>query len=76
VWQQVHNHVRYSDTGNEATPELVGRLLDEESERLRSEVDASSFERYYAPARELIRRLTTEDDYVDFLTTPAYEIVA
>ncbi|GAB3611915.1 malate synthase [Humibacter ginsengisoli] len=75
VWQQVHNRVRYSDTGNEATPELVGRLLDEESERLRNEVDASSFERYYVPARELIRRLTTEDDYIDFLTTPAYEIV-
>jgi malate synthase A len=75
VWQQVNNRVRYADTGNIATPELVTRLLDEETERLRTEVDADSFARYYEPARRLIQDLCLSPDYVDFLTTPAYELV-
>ncbi len=75
VWQQLHNKVRYADTGNEATPELVTRLLAEETEHLKSEVDHESFTRYYEPAATLIREICLSEDYEDFLTTPAYELV-
>ncbi|WP_167132240.1 malate synthase A [Paramicrobacterium chengjingii] len=75
VWQQLHNKVRYADTGNEATPELVTRLLAEESDKLKCEVDAEAFNHYYEPAVELIRDICLSSDYEDFLTTPAYKLV-
>lgn len=75
VWQQLHNGVRYADTGEVATPELVVRLLGEEVERLRTEVDSEAFERYYRPAHDMIERLCLSDEFVDFLTIPAYELL-
>ena len=57
------------------TRELVSTLLDEEAERLREEVPAETFTRYYEPARELLSDLCLDEDFVDFLTLPAYEKV-
>ncbi|MGW9020435.1 malate synthase A [Leucobacter chromiiresistens] len=74
VWQQLRNRTRL-DSGEEVTAELVGRLLDEELDRLRGEVAAEPFERYYAPAAELIREIVLSSEYVDFLTLPAYELL-
>ena len=75
VWQQVRNHTVLADTGNTVTPELVESLLGEEVERLRGEVDSAAFAAHYAPAARLVRQLCLDDEYVDFLTTPAYELV-
>ncbi|MSR99906.1 malate synthase A [Arthrobacter sp. BL-252-APC-1A] len=75
VWQQVRNAVTLEDTGETVTPELVKRLLAEETERLRGEVDEEKFNRYYAPASELIGRISLAEDYAEFLTLPAYELV-
>ncbi|MGF6822958.1 malate synthase [Microbacterium sp. ZKA21] len=75
VWQQVRNATVLADTGRTVTPELVEQLLGEEVERLRGEVDAASFTAHYEPAAKLVRDLCLEDEYVDFLTTPAYELV-
>jgi malate synthase len=75
VWQQIANGCVLDDTGETVTRELVSRLLDEESERLRGEVAADDFERYYEPAKVLIARLCLEEAFVEFLTLPAYERV-
>lgn len=75
VWQQVRNGVTLEDTGETVTEDLVKRLLAEETERLRSEVDEEKFNRYYSPASELIGRISLAEDYPDFLTLPAYELV-
>ncbi|MFP5281827.1 MAG: malate synthase A, partial [Actinomycetes bacterium] len=75
VWQQIRNSVRLADTGETATRARVARLLDEEVERLRGEVPADVFERHYVPAKELVRSLCLDDEFVDFLTLPAYEQV-
>ena len=75
VWQQIRNEVVLADTGETVTTELVARLLDEETERLRAEVDPEQFERYYLPAKQLIARPLPADDFTDFLTLPAYELV-
>ena len=45
---------------------MVRRLLDEEMERLGPE---------YAPARGLFERVALSEDYVEFLTLPAYELI-
>ncbi|HZW40892.1 MAG TPA: malate synthase A, partial [Agromyces sp.] len=55
--------------------ELVRRVLDEEVERLRDEVPADRFAAYYEPAAQLIADLCLSDEYVDFLTLPAYELL-
>ena len=75
VWQLLRNGTVLADTGDTVTKELTVRLLDEELDRLRREVAADDFERYYRPARSLIESLCTEPDFVDFLTLPAYEQV-
>jgi malate synthase len=75
VWQLIRNQVTLSDTGAKVTPDLVRRLLDEECARLRSEVEPKTFARYYEPARTLIADLCLSEDFVDFLTLPAYEQV-
>ncbi len=75
VWQEIRNQVTLTDTGETVVRELVSRLLDEETERLRGEVKAELFERYYLPARQLIGDLCLDEEFTDFLTLPAYEWV-
>jgi malate synthase len=75
VWQLRYNQVKLADTGQAVTTELVSRLLDEEVERLRGEVQPEDFERYCQPAKKLISDLCLSDDFTDFLTLPAYELV-
>jgi malate synthase len=75
VWQQIRNGVVFADTGNTATRELVERLLVEETEKLRNEVGDDLFNRYYGPASGIISRICLSEDYTDFLTTPAYELL-
>jgi malate synthase len=75
VWQQIRNKSVLADTGNTVTRELVTRILGEETERLRGEVDAEAFTKYYEPASRLIADICLSEDYTDFLTTPAYELV-
>jgi len=67
--------VRLSDTGAPVTRELVSRVLDKEVEKLQGEVTADQFERHYRPAADLVRHLCLDEDFVDFLTLPAYELV-
>jgi malate synthase len=75
VWQQIHNEVVLADTGNTVTRQLVERILGEETERLRGEVDPAMFAKFYEPASRLIADICLSEDYTDFLTTPAYELV-
>ena len=76
VWQQIHNAVTLSDTGQTVTREFVKVLLAEETERLRSEVATDDFEKFYLPASELVADICLSEEYTDFLTLPAYELVA
>ncbi|KHK97641.1 malate synthase [Microbacterium mangrovi] len=75
VWQQIRNAVKLDDTGEVVTRELVSRVLSEEVERLRGEVDAERFERYYVPAAKLVSDICLDEEYTDFLTLPAYELL-
>ncbi|MFI7483189.1 malate synthase A [Kocuria sp. M1R5S2] len=75
VWQQIRNGVVYDDTGATATRELVAQELERQKDVLRSEVDAESYERYFEPAARLIGDLVLDEEYVDFLTLPAYDLI-
>ena len=75
VWQQIRNQVVLADTGRTVTRELVSGILAEETEKLRGEVGEEAFAKYYLPASKLIGDICLSEDYTDFLTTPAYELV-
>lgn len=75
VWQQVRNHVVLEDTGETVTEELVSRILAEETERLRGEVSEEMFTAYFEPASRMIGEISLSEDYPDFLTLPAYELI-
>ncbi|MEX5307676.1 malate synthase A [Kocuria sp. CPCC 205258] len=75
IWQQIRNGVVYEDTRNTATRELVAEELQRQKEVLREEVDPQSYEAHFEPAAALIADLVLGEDYVDFLTLPAYELL-
>ena len=75
VWQWTR-HGATLDDGRTVTPELVRELAGSELERIRSEIgDDEWFEREGRPelSRALFERVALGDDFVEFLTLPAYE---
>jgi malate synthase len=64
VWQWLHNDVRLADTGEPVTKELVERVTDEELAKLEGD---------FTDARALFMEVAVADEFVDFLTLPAYE---
>jgi malate synthase len=64
VWQWLHNDVKLGN-GELVTRELVLRILAEELDKLGPEG--------YVDARKTFEEVTLADQFVDFLTLPAYE---
>jgi malate synthase len=73
VWQWLHNGV-VLDTGETVTLELVNRVLDEETAKLRSAVGEEAWTSgRFEEAEELFTQVATADEFEAFLTIPAYE---
>jgi malate synthase len=77
VWQWIR-HEAPLDDGRTVTPELVRELATEELEKIRAEIgDDEWFEREGRPkeSREVFEAvaLSGRDEFVEFLTLPAYE---
>ena len=72
IWQWIHNGVRL-DGGVTVTPELVRRVVEEEMAALAGRPGR------FEDARQLFERVAiggpTADDFLDFLTIPAYELI-
>ncbi|MGV2985429.1 malate synthase A [Microbacterium sp. AGC85] len=75
IWQQLRNGTVLADTGAQVTAEFVERVLAEEVAKLAAAVGDEDFERFYQPAARLISQICLDDEYVDFLTLPAYELL-
>ena len=65
LWQWVRNGTVLAD-GTTVTAELVRRVMDEEMDVLGAE---------FQQAREIFERVALDEQYVDFLTVPAYEVI-
>ena len=72
IWQQVMNSVTYADTKNLATKELVREILKSEAARL---VSAGWDSEKITAASALFERVSLDDNYADFLTLPALEMI-
>jgi malate synthase len=75
IWQWINNGVRLSD-GRPITQDLVLAILREETGRIRTEVgDAAYASGRYEDARKLFGQVALADDFADFLTLPAYDLL-
>ncbi len=76
IWQWVHNGVSTAE-GTAITPDWVRQVEDEELDKVRAAVGDETFAAgRYAEARELFEQVALADDFVEFLTLPAYERLA
>ena len=73
----IRRNATVTSTGETVTDDLVRRLLDEEYVEIRSESGAEAFgANRLADARALFEQVALSEEYVDFLTLPAYELIA
>src|SRR5439155_836238 len=75
VWQWVH-HGATLENGSQVSPELVRKVEDEELDGVRQ---ALGHDQYaggrFDEAREIFERVSLDDDFVEFLTVPADELL-
>ncbi|HJQ05392.1 MAG TPA: malate synthase A [Nocardioides sp.] len=73
IWQWVHNQTKLED-GTPVTADLVRAVLDEELARILAAQDDPQAR--FADARRLFEQVALAEDFADFLTLPAYDLVA
>ncbi len=75
IWQWL-KHRASLDDGTPVTRELVAQRVEEEYARVRQEVGAARFDRGHFPeARKLFEQVATSEDFEEFLTIPAYDVL-
>jgi malate synthase len=73
IWQWVHHSRRLAD-GRTVTPELVRKILDEETAAIRSEVGLQTWQAGRPDdTREIFERVALAEPLAEFLTLEAYE---
>jgi len=71
IWQWVHNESKLED-GTVVTAALVRDVLDQEAAKILAGAPAGN---RFAEARAIFEQVALADDFVDFLTLPAYDAV-
>jgi len=62
--------------GEDITPAYVMKVADEETDRLRAEFGHEIYESgRFDEARQILEQVALADDFPEFLTLPAYEIL-
>jgi malate synthase len=75
IWQWIR-HGATLDDGRAVTRELVREILDEEMERIRAQVGDEVWEKGRpVETREIFEQVALSDDFPEFLTVPAYELL-
>ena len=69
IWQWIRHSAKLND-GRSVTRELYKKIRDEELTKL----GGSSVERY-EEAAELLDKLILNDEFIEFLTFPAYDLL-
>jgi malate synthase len=72
IWQWLHNDIKLAD-GPVVTRELVEQIIAEELGTIREQLGTAYDEAQYDQATLLFTEVALADEYVDFLTLPAYE---
>jgi malate synthase len=74
IWQWIRHPRGILNDGRKVTVELFRALMAEELTRIEQALGAEEYaRRAFVPASELFNSITTNDEFVDFLTIPAYQ---
>ncbi len=71
IWQWIRSPKGMLEDGRKVTAELFKKLLGEELAKVKS----AGAEGQLDEAAKLFERITTDDQYVEFLTLPAYKLI-
>lgn len=75
IWQWINAGVVF-DNGRKATAELVREVAAEELAAVRAELGPGAFAAgRWEEAHDLLLKVALDEDYADFLTLPAYELL-
>ncbi|MDQ2716638.1 MAG: malate synthase A [Chloroflexota bacterium] len=76
VWQWIHHPQGALDDGRKVTVELFRDLARDELNKMKERVGAQAYNaRNYEQAYTLLDEIITNDEFMEFLTLPAYELV-
>lgn len=76
LWQWVRHPKGILEDGRKVTFEMYRQFKVEELEKIALELGMESFQKgRFAEAEKLFDRLILEDEFIDFLTLPGYEIL-
>ncbi len=76
IWQWIRSPKGVLDDGRKVTKELFRSLLVEELPKVKTYLGEAAWNAgKYEQAAELFGKITTDDNYVEFLTLPAYELI-
>ncbi len=74
IWQWIRSPKGVLEDGRKITADLIRKLLPEELAKVRSLLGEDAWKAgKYEEAAKLFDQITTNDDYVEFLTLPGYE---
>lgn len=75
IWQWVHGGVRLAED-TVVTDDLVRSAIDDELATIERDAGAEAYAAgKWAQAREVFEQVALADDFVDFLTLPAYQLI-
>ncbi|MGP3982200.1 malate synthase A [Streptomyces sp. KR80] len=76
IWQWINAGVVF-ENGEKATPELVRKVAAQELAAIREEIGAKAYAAgRWQQAHDLLLKVSLDEDYADFLTLPAYELLS
>jgi malate synthase len=77
IWQWIRSPKGVLEDGRKVSKELFSTLLAEELPKVRDYLgDEAWKEAKYEEGAKLFERITTDNSYVEFLTLPAYDLIA
>ena len=74
VWQWIHSDKGVLDDGRKVDTELFRALLAEELDKIHAAYP-ENLHSYFDRAAVLFDEISTSDDFVEFLTLPAYDMI-
>jgi malate synthase len=74
VWQWIRHPRGNLSDGRKVTKELFREVLEQELGKIKMQIGDAAYEkRKFDLARDLFEEITTDDEFVEFLTLPGYE---
>lgn len=73
IWHWIRSPLGVLEDGRKVTRELFSSLIPEELEKIKGMLGANYKNGRYAEGANMFEKLTLDDEFVEFLTLPAYE---